>query len=386
MKLPVYLDHNATTPCDPRVVEAMLPYFTGHFGNAASRNHAYGWQAAEAVDLAREQVAKLVGADPKEIVFTSGSTEGVNLAIKGVYESYAIKGNHIITATTEHKAVLDTCAHLEKMGASITRLPVNTEGMIDLFELESAIRPETILISVMYANNETGTIQPIKEIAAIAKKHGVIFFCDATQAIGKIPVNVLDDGIDLMCLSAHKFYGPKGAGALYIRRKNPRVKLSAQMDGGGHERGVRSGTLNVPGIAGLGKASEISRNELTDEATRLSGLRNKLEKGLLEIPGTSVNGSVASRLPQVTNIAFRNAESEAMLLSVNKDLAVSSGSACTSASIEPSYVLKGMGLDDALAHSSLRFSVGRFTTVEEINFAIERIKESVTNVRELNAV
>jgi cysteine desulfurase len=272
------------------------------------------------------------------------------------------------------------------MGAAVTYLPVNTEGMIDINELESAIRPETILISVMYANNETGTIQPIKEIAAIAKKHGVIFFCDATQAIGKIPVNVINDGIDLMCLSAHKFYGPKGAGALYIRRKDPRVRLRAQMDGGGHERGVRSGTLNVPGIAGLGKACEICRQELDDEATRLSGLRNNLEKGLLEIPGTRVNGSIARRLPQVTNIAFSNAESEAMLLSVNKDLAVSSGSACTSASIEPSYVLKGMGLDDALAHSSLRFSVGRFTTIEEIDFAVERIKEAVTNVRELNAV
>ena len=386
MKLPVYLDHNATTPCDPRVLEAMLPYFTGHFGNAASRNHAYGWQAAEAVDLAREQVAKLVGAEPKEIVFTSGSTEAVNLAIKGVYESYTIKGNHIITVATEHKAVLDTCAHLEKMGAELTYLPVNQEGKIDLFELESAIRPETILISVMYANNETGTIQSIKEIAAIAKKHEVIFLSDATQAVGKIPVNVLEDGIDLMCFSAHKFYGPKGAGALYVRRKNPRVKLTAQIDGGGHERGVRSGTLNVPGIAGIGKASEICRNELKDEAIRVSGLRNRLEKGLLEIPGTSVNGSVSHRLPQVTNIAFSNAESEAMLLSVNKDLAVSSGSACTSASIEPSYVLKAMGLEDALAHSSLRFSVGRFTTTEEIEFAIQKIKEAVINVRELNAV
>jgi cysteine desulfurase len=384
MRIPVYLDNNATTPCDPRVVETMLPYFTQHFGNAASRNHQYGWQAEEAVDFAREKAALLVGAGTKEIVFTSGSTEGVNLAIKGVFEMYAVKGNHIITVSTEHKAVLDTCAHLEKRGASVTYLSVNREGLINLAELEAAIRPETILIAVMYANNETGTIQPISEIGKIAKKQGVIFFSDATQAVGKIPVDVIEDGIDLLCFSGHKFYGPKGIGALYIRRKDPRVRLIPQMDGGGHERGMRSGTLNVPAIAGIGKACEIVFEEISSEAPRLANLRDLLETGLLEIPGTSINGSRSSRLPQVTNIAFKNAESEALLLAINKDVAVSSGSACTSASIEPSYVLKALGLTDAEAHSSLRFGVGRFTTREEIDFAIEKIKVAVAGMRALN--
>ena len=384
MKLPVYLDHNATTPCDPRVVETMIPYFTEHYGNAASRNHQFGWQAEEAVEFAREQAANLIGATPKEIIFTSGSTEGVNLAIKGVVEMYAVKGNHIITANTEHKAVLDTCAHLEKHGASVTYLSVNAEGIISAAELEAAIRPETILISVMYANNETGSLQPVREIGQIAKKHGVLFFCDATQAIGKVPVDVIRDGIDLMCFSGHKFYGPKGVGALYIRRKDPRVRLVAQMDGGGHEKGVRSGTLNVPSIAGLGKACAIAKLEMTAEAIRLSGLRDRLENGLLQLPGTSVNGSLTDRLPQVTNIAFKNAESEGLLMAINKDVAVSSGSACTSASIEPSYVLKAMGLSDDQAHSSLRFSVGRFTTEEEIDFTIEKIKVAVTTMRALN--
>jgi cysteine desulfurase len=384
MRLPVYLDNNATTQCDPRVVETMLPYFTQHFGNAASRNHQYGWQAEEAVDFAREQAANLVGAGPKEIVFTSGSTEGVNLAIKGVYEMYAVKGSHIITVVTEHKAVLDTCAHLAKKGASVTYLTVNREGLIDLAELEAAIRPDTILISVMYANNETGTIQPIKAIGQIAKKHGVIFFSDATQAVGKVPVNVLEEGIDLLCFSGHKFYGPKGVGALYIRRRDPRVKLTAQMDGGGHEKGIRSGTLNVPAIAGLGKACEIAGAEMDQERERLAGLRDLLENSLLELSGTQVNGSRISRLPQVTNIAFRDAESEALLMAINKDVAVSSGSACTSASIEPSYVLKALGLSDAEAHSSLRFGVGRFTTPEEIHFTIEKIKVAVSAMRALN--
>jgi len=384
MRIPVYLDNNATTPCDPRVVETMLPFFTQHFGNAASRNHQYGWQAEEAVDFAREQAAKLIGAGTKELVFTSGSTEGVNLAIKGVFEMYAVKGNHIITVSTEHKAVLDTCANLEKRGASLTYLSVNQEGLINLSELEAAIRPETILIAIMYANNETGTIQPIREIGRIAKKHGVIFFSDATQAVGKIPVNVIDDGIDLLCFSSHKFYGPKGIGALYIRRKDPRVRLVPQMDGGGHERGMRSGTLNVPAIAGFGKACEIALEELSLEARRLANLRDLLETGLLELPGTAVNGSKSSRLPQVTNISFKNAESEALLLAINKDVAVSSGSACTSASIEPSYVLKALGLTDAQAHSSLRFGVGRFTTREEVDFTIEKIKVAVTGMRALN--
>jgi cysteine desulfurase len=384
MKLPVYLDNNATTPCDPRVVETMLPYFTEHFGNAASRNHQYGWQAEEAVDFAREQAAKLVGAGPKELVFTSGSTEAVNLAIKGVFEMYAVKGNHIITAVTEHKAVIDTCKSLQKKGASVTWLPVNREGLIDLAELEAAIRPETILIAIMYANNEIGTIQPVREIGKIAKKHGVIFFSDATQAVGKIPVNVIDDGIDLLCFSGHKFYGPKGIGALYIRRKDPRVRLVPQMDGGGHERGMRSGTLNVPAIAGFGKACEIAAREILLEGPKLAELRDNLEKGLLEIPGACINGSKGSRLPQVTNIAFKGAESEALLMAINKDVAVSSGSACTSASIEPSYVLKAIGLTDTEAHSSLRFGVGRFTTREEIDFTIEKIKVAVTAMRALN--
>ena len=384
MRVPVYLDNNATTPCDPRVVETMLPFFTVHFGNAASRNHQYGWQAEEAVDFAREKAAMLIGAGTKELVFTSGSTEGVNLAIKGVFEMYAVKGNHIITVSTEHKAVLDTCAHLEKRGALVTYLSVNREGMINLSELEAAIRPETIMIAIMYANNETGTIQPIREIGRIAKKHGVIFFSDATQAVGKIPVNVIEDGIDLLCFSGHKFYGPKGIGALYIRRKDPRVRLVPQMDGGGHERGMRSGTLNVPAIAGFGKACEIALEELSSEAPKLRNLRDLLETGLLELPGTAVNGSRLSRLPQVTNISFKNAESEALLLAINKDVAVSSGSACTSASIEPSYVLKALGLTDAEAHSSLRFGVGRFTTREEIAFTIEKIKVAVAGMRALN--
>ncbi len=381
MQLPIYLDNNATTKCDPRVVETMLPYFTTHFGNAASRSHAYGWQAAECVDIAREQVAKLIGADPKEIIFTSGSTEGVNLAMKGVFEYYAVKGKHIITATTEHKAVLDTCKHLEKTGAEVTYLPVDKDGLIDPADLRSAIRPDTILISIMYANNETGTLQPVTEIAAIAKQHRVIFFCDATQAVGKIPVNVINDGIDLLCLSAHKFYGPKGVGALYVRRRDPRVTLQAQIDGGGHQRGMRSGTLNVPGIAGLGMAAEICRLEGAEEAMRLQELRDRLQAGLLQIPGTSVNGSIDHRLPQVCNIAFSKADSEVLLMAVNKDLALSSGSACTSASIEPSYVLKAMGLEDTLANSSLRFGVGRFNTVEEIDYAIGIIQAAVGHVR-----
>ena len=381
MQLPVYLDNNATTICDPRVVETMLPYFSTHFGNAASRSHALGWQAAEAVDIAREQVAKLIGADPKEIIFTSGATEAVNLAIKGVYEAYASKGNHIITVATEHKAVLDTCGQLEKKGARVTYLAVNSEGLIEVDDLVSAITPETILVSVMYGNNETGVVQPVREIAAIAKQHGIIFFCDATQAVGKIPVDVLKDGIDLLCLSAHKFYGPKGVGALYVRRRDPRVRLQPQIDGGGHQRGLRSGTLNVPGIAGLGKAAEICRLEMEPETERIRRFRDQLEGGLLEIPGTSVNGSRVKRLPQVCNIAFSDADSEVLLMSVNKDLALSSGSACTSASIEPSYVLKAMGLDDGLAHSSLRFSVGRFTTGAEIDFAIRTIRSAVGTVR-----
>ncbi|MEO8417085.1 MAG: aminotransferase class V-fold PLP-dependent enzyme, partial [Ginsengibacter sp.] len=305
LKLPIYLDNNATTPMDPRVLEAMTPYFLEHFGNAASRNHPFGWEAEEAVDYAREQVAKLIGADPKEIIFTSGATEGDNLGIKGVFEMYAGKGNHIITATTEHKAVLDTCKHIEKSGGEVTYLQVKSDGLVDLKELEAAIKPTTILIAIMYANNEIGTIQPIREISAIAKKHGVLFFTDATQAVGKIPVDVNKDGIDLMAFSAHKMYGPKGVGALYVRRKNPRVKVTAQMDGGGHERGMRSGTLNVPGIVGFGKACEICRLNMEEDTRRIGKLRDKLETELMKLEEAYINGSTEHRLPHVTNISFK---------------------------------------------------------------------------------
>ena len=384
LKLPVYLDNNATTPCDPRVVEAMIPYFTENFGNAASRNHPFGWAAEEAVDYAREQVAKLVGADPKEIIFTSGATEADNLAIKGVFEMYSSKGNHIITATTEHKAVLDTCKHIEKLGGEVTYLQVKRDGLIDLSELEAAIKPATILISIMYGNNEIGVIQPIREISAIAKKHGVLFFTDAVQAVGKIPVNVQKDGIDLMAFTAHKMYGPKGIGALYVRRKNPRVKVTAQVDGGGHERGMRSGTLNVPGIVGFGKAAELARLEMDQDAKRLSSLRDKLEGELLKIEETYVNGNREHRLPHVTNISFKHVEGEGLLMGFNKNIALSSGSACTSASLEPSYVLKALGLGDDLAHSSLRFGLGRFTTEDQIDYTIEQVRNTVLRLREMS--
>src|ERR1700759_5349808 len=383
LKLPVYLDNNATTPMDPRVLEAMIPYFLEDFGNAASRNHAFGWVAEEAVDYAREQVAKLINADPKEIIFTSGATEADNLAIKGVFEMYASKGNHIITCTTEHKAVLDTCKHIEKTGGSVTYLEVKPDGLIDLEELKKAITDKTILIAIMYGNNETGVIQPVREISAIARKHGILFFTDGTQAVGKIPVDVNADGIDLMAFSGHKMYGPKGVGALYVRRKNPRVKVTAQMDGGGHERGMRSGTLNVPGIVGLGKACELCGQEMESEAKRLSALRDKLESSLLELEESYVNGNVEHRLPHVANISFKYVEGEGLMMAM-KDLAVSSGSACTSASLEPSYVLKSLGLSDDLAHSSIRFGLGRFTTEEEVDYAIEVTKKSVTHLRELS--
>lgn len=384
LKLPVYLDNNATTACDPRVVEAMLPYFTETFGNAASRNHPFGWAAEEAVDYAREQVAQLINADPKEIIFTSGATEADNLAIKGVFEMYASKGNHIITCTTEHKAVLDTCKHIEKVGGDVTYLNVNAEGLIDLKELESSIKPNTILIAIMIANNEIGTIQPYKEIAAIAKKHGVLFFTDGTQAVGKIEIDVKQDGIDLMAFTAHKMYGPKGVGALYVRRKNPRVKVTAQMDGGGHERGMRSGTMNVPGVVGFGKACDLCRLEMKQDAERLSKLRDKLEAGLLSIEESYLNGSKESRLPHVSNISFKHVEGEGLLMGFNKNIALSSGSACTSASLEPSYVLKALGLGDDLAHSSLRFGLGRFTTEDQIDYTIEQISNTVNKLREMS--
>lgn len=384
LKFPIYLDNNATTPCDPRVVEAMLPYFTDHFGNAASRNHSFGWSAEEGVDYAREQVAKLIGADPKEIIFTSGATEGDNLAIKGVYEMYASKGNHIITCVTEHKAVLDTCKHIEKLGGEVTYLPVNPEGLIDLKELEAAIKPTTILIAIMYANNEVGVIQPVREISALARKNGVLFFTDATQAVGKVPVDVNKDGIDLMAFSAHKMYGPKGVGALYVRRKNPRVKVTAQMDGGGHERGMRSGTLNVPGIVGLGKACELCMNEMEADTKRISALRDKLENALTQIEESYVNGSKEHRLPHVSNISFKYVEGEGLMMGFNKNIALSSGSACTSASLEPSYVLKALGLGDDLAHSSLRFGLGRFTTEEQVDYTIKAVTDTVNKLREMS--
>lgn len=376
LKLPVYMDHNATTPCDPRVLEAMLPYFSKMYGNAASRTHSYGWEAEEAVKFARERVARLIHAIPEEIVFTSGATEADNLAIKGVYEMYAGKGNHIISVVTEHKAVLDTGKHLEKTGADITWLSVKPDGLISLNELESCIKPNTILISVMYANNETGVIQPVKAISEIAKKHGVLFFTDATQAVGKIAVDVIRDGIDLMAFSAHKIYGPKGVGALYVRRKDPRVKLTAQMDGGGHEKGMRSGTLNVPGIVGFGQACEICLNEMGIESQRVRSLRDMLENALLKAGDNLLNGNRQFRLPQVSNIAFRGMDGNALMMGLQKDIALSSGSACTSATPEPSYVLKAMGVEDDLAKSSLRFSLGRSTTEEEIDFVIHRVLET----------
>ncbi len=383
MNLPIYLDNNATTPMDPRVLEAMLPYFTQKFGNAASRNHHFGWLAEEGVDYAREQVAKLIGASEKEIIFTSGATESDNLAIKGVFEMYKDKGNHIITAVTEHKAVLDACKHVEKLGGKVTYLPVKEDGLVDLAALEAAMTPETILVSIMYGNNEIGVIQPVKAIADIAHKHGALFMTDATQAVGKIPVDVNRDGIDLLALSAHKMYGPKGVGALYVRRKGPRVKVTAQMDGGGHERGMRSGTLNVPGIVGLGKACEIAMNEMESEAARLSAMRDRLQRELTTLEESYVNGNQEHRLPHNANISFKYVEGEGLIMAM-KDLAVSSGSACTSASLEPSYVLKSLGLSDDLAHSSIRFGLGRFTTDEEVDYAIEVTRKAVTHLRELS--
>ena len=384
MNIPVYLDNNATTPMDPRVLEAMLPYFVEKFGNAASRNHPFGWVAEEAVDYAREQVAKLIGASEKEIIFTSGATESDNLAIKGVFEMYHEKGNHIITTVTEHKAVLDACKHVEKLGGKVTYLPVKEDGLIDLAVLEAAMTPETILVSIMYGNNEIGVVQPVKEISAIAHKHGALFMTDAVQAVGKIPVDVNADGIDLLALSAHKIYGPKGVGALYVRRKGPRVKVTAQMDGGGHERGMRSGTLNVPGIVGLGKACELCMQEMESEAIRLSALRDKLQAELTVLEESYVNGNQEHRLPHVANISFKYVEGEGLMMGFNKNIALSSGSACTSASLEPSYVLKALGLGDDLAHSSLRFGLGRFTTDDQIDFTIDAIKNTVIKLREMS--
>ena len=384
MQFPVYLDNNATTQVDVRVLDAMLPYFTEYYGNAASRTHVFGWMAEEAVEQARNQVAASINSQPKEIVFTSGATESINLAIKGVYEMYASKGNHIITCATEHKAVLDTCHHLEKAGADITYLPVNTDGRIDVSDLEKSIRPTTILIAIMYANNETGVIQPIQEIASIAKQHNVLFFCDAAQAAGKIPVDVIQDNIDMLSVSAHKMYGPKGVGALYVRRKNPRVRLTAQIDGGGHENNMRSGTLNVPGIVGFGKACELCMNEMQAETERLKKLRDKIETTLLALNDIYINGSSQFRLPHVTNLSFDGIIANRLITSLNKDVAVSSGSACTSALVEPSYVLKAMGLSDERANASIRFGLGRFTTNEQMDFSITKIVDSITKLRSIS--
>ena len=384
MHLPIYLDNNAATPLDPRVLETMMPYLTNKFGNAASRSHIYGWTAEEAVTIARQQTAQLIGAQESEIIFTSGATESVNLALKGVFEVYQSKGRHIVTAATEHKAVLDTCKHLEKLGAEITYLPVSRDGLIDLQQLENALTDKTILTAIMYANNETGVIQPIKEISEIVHRHGSLFFSDGAQAVGKIPVDVQKDGIDILSISGHKLYGPKGVGALYVRRRNPRVRIAAQIDGGGHEKGMRSGTLNVPGIAGLGKACELCSIEMEAESQRLSTLRDKLENSLLGIEDTMVNGSRHSRLPHVTNMAFKGVSGEKLMIRM-KDIALSSGSACTSGSPEPSYVLKNLGLSDPDAYSSLRFGLGRFTTSEEIDYAIEQVKKTVKQERESNS-
>ncbi len=383
----VYLDNNSTTPTDPRAVEAMLPYFYEIPGNAASRNHPFGWKAEEAVDYAREQIADLLDVDSKEIIFTSGATESDNLAIKGIFEMYAVKGNHIITTKTEHKAILDACKKVEKMGGQVTYLDVQYDGLIDLKELEAAITDKTILISIMWANNETGVIQPMKEIGDICQKHGVLFMSDATQAVGKITTHPKEVGVHLMAFTSHKMYGPKGVGALFVNRKNPRVKVTAQMDGGGHERGMRSGTLNVPGIVGFGKAAALAKEEMHKDGARLTILRDKLEKAYFDnLEEVYINGNVNNRMPHVTNISFKHVEGEGLMMTFNQNIAVSSGSACTSASLEPSYVLVALGLGDDLAHSSIRFSLGRFTTDEDIDYAIKAVTAGVNHMRDLSPI
>jgi cysteine desulfurase len=384
MKLPIYMDYHATTPMDPRVFEAMKPYFMETFGNSASRNHSFGWQAEEAVEKARKQIADLIGATSKEIVFTSGATESNNLALKGVAEMYAEKGNHIITAATEHKAVLDTCKRLEKHGIRVTYLPVQANGLVDLEMLKDAITDKTILVSIMYANNEIGVLQNMAEIGKLAKSKGVLVHSDATQAVGKVPVNVIKDNIDLMSMSGHKIYGPKGVGALYVRRKSPRVQITAQMDGGGHERGMRSGTLNVPGIVGLGEACAICQAEMTEESKRMAFLRDKLKNKLeSQLDEVYVNGTMEHRVPNNLNISFAYVEGESLLMGIN-DIAVSSGSACTSATLEPSYVLKALGAGDDLAHSSIRFGLGRFNTEEEVDYVADKVIDVVKKLRELS--
>jgi cysteine desulfurase len=384
VKLPIYMDNHATTPMDPRVLQAMLPYFTEKFGNAASRNHSFGWAGEEAVETARQQIASLINATAKEIIFTSGATESDNLMIKGVAEMYREKGNHIITQAIEHKAVLDTCKRLEKNGYEVTYLPVQRDGRVNPEDVRKAIKPTTILITVMYANNEIGVINPIAEIGKIAKEHGIIFAVDGVQAVGKVPVDVIKDNIDLLAISGHKIYGPKGVGALYVRRRNPRVQLSAIIDGGGHERGMRSGTLNVTGIVGLGKACELCQQEMAEEGARLGKLRDRLKAGLeAKLDEVYINGSLEQRLPNNLNMSFAYVEGESLLMGIN-DVAVSSGSACTSATLEPSYVLKALGVGEDLAHTSIRFGLGRFTTEEEVDYVIDKMVQVVTKLRELS--
>ena len=384
VKLPIYMDNHATTRTDPRVLEEMLPYFTETFGNAASRNHEFGWVAEQAVEQARDRIAKLIGATAKEIIFTSGATESDNLAIKGVAEMYKEKGNHIITQAIEHKAVLDTCKRLEKYGFRVTYLPVQKDGRIDLDDLKRSMDDKTILVTIMAANNEIGVLQPIREIGALCHERGVLFHTDAVQAIGKVPFNVIQDNVDLASITAHKLYGPKGVGALYVRRKNPRVQLVAQIDGGGHERGMRSGTLNVPGIVGLGKACEIANNEMAEEGKKMAGLRDRLKDAIMgQLDEVYINGSMEHRLPNNLNISFAYVEGESLLMGIN-DIAVSSGSACTSATLEPSYVLKALGAGDDLAHSSIRFGLGRFNTEAEVDYVAERVVDTVKRLRELS--
>jgi len=384
MKLPIYMDNHSTTPVDPTVLEAMLPYFTEKFGNSASRNHAFGWEAEAAVDTARQQIAGLINADPKEIIFTSGATESDNLALRGVAEMYRDKGDHVITTVTEHRAVLDTVKRLEKMGFSVTYVPVGKDGLVDPETVKQAITPKTILISVILANNEIGTINPVSDIGKIAKERGILFHSDATQAVGKIPVDVQAAGIDLASFTAHKMYGPKGVGALYVRRKNPRVRLVPLMDGGGHERGMRSGTLPVPLIVGFGKAAEICRQMMPEESKRLTALRDRLRDGIMtQLEDTYLNGHPTQRLPNNVNISFAYVEGESLLMGL-KDIALSSGSACTSATLEPSYVLKALGVGSDLAHSSIRYGLGRFNTEEEVEYVVRRTVEVVTKLREMS--
>jgi len=384
LKFPIYLDSHSTTPVDPRVLELMLPYFTEKFGNAASRNHAFGWAAEEAVETARGQIAALIHCDPKELVFTSGATESNNLALKGVAEMYREKGDHVITVTTEHRAVLDTAKRLEKQGLKVTYLPVGADGLVDPEAVRSAITDRTILISVMLANNEIGTINPVAEIGKVAKERGVLFHCDATQGVGKIPVDVQAMGIDLMSFTAHKMYGPKGVGALYVRRRNPRVRLASQIDGGGHERGMRSGTLPVPLIVGFGEACRIAAEVMPTESARLAALRDRLKEGIFKaLDEVYLNGHPVHRLPHNLNVSFAYVEGEALLMGL-KDIALSSGSACTSATLEPSYVLRSLGVGSDLAHSSIRFGLGRFNSEEEIEYTIQRVVEAVSRLREMS--